>query len=773
MAVTETVKIVFEADTGGVTDTINDLVKLKKITQEEADALKKLGEEAKKTDDALGGLGDELDDLIKDLPKFNDGADNAGKNFVNLRTQVKQAKEEVQRMTAEFGEFSAEAQAARVKAGALADQMSDLNRQVNLLNPEAKAKAFVNFGNQIVGAFQIATGALQAFGAENEQVAKVAMRLQGALNVAQGIASLKQLKESYADIKVVLGVTTAAQVTQNAAQNAGVVSAGALTRAMNALKAAMLSNPFTAIAVALGTVVGAMILLNDETDEQIEKQKKLKELRDKEIDDLNDTADILQLQKEARDEGVNAARRELELLTARGAKGKELNEAQLKLAREELEALQSRQAFLGEEFKNEADRIKLAEDIKDKRNAIRVLEARFEKDQRDQSAKNYEDAEKKKTQALIDAQTEREKQAAATSALGQQFEQELAAQLKAIDDKASLDIRASNLFISNLEDRKATEQALELKALEDKKAKLIEFGKDTTDIELQIAEKKKEIYGTDKANYDKATADKLKADQERAKRSEELFAASQDFILSLSQSYYQREQQELEKQREKGVITEEQYQEKLKKIKQNQARQDKELAIFAATVSLAEAIVKALTIKPPASFAAAAATAAIAGLNLAKIIATPLPKFKHGTLSVPGTDTGQDTVMAMLRPGEAVIPTETNREYAPALRAIYRRDINAKELNDFVTNRDQGAFAFNQVSLDALYKRDLKVSALTQSGRSEPLNVQPTRITADVDVQQLSKAMNKNKAVEVTNTAALGEAIAAQLSKRINPRQVI
>jgi len=757
MAVTETVKIVFEADTKAITDTTKELTSLKKATEEDVAAFKKLSDETKNLNNTLSTTDD---------------------NFVSLRTQVKQAKDEVVRLSAEFGEFSAEAQAARVKAGQLADQMSDLNRQVNLLNPEAKAKAFVNFGSQVVGAFQIATGALQAFGAENEQVAKLAMRLQGALNVAQGIASLKQLKESYADIKVVLGVTTAAQVTQNAAQNAGVVSTGALTRAMNALKAAMLSNPFTAIAVALGTVIGAMILLNDETDEQIEKQKKLKELRDKEIDDLNDTADILQLQKEARDQGVNAARRELELLVARGAKGKELFQAQLNVAREELEALVEREAFLAGSFKNEEDRIKLQEDIKDKRNAIRAIEAKFEKDQQDEAVKNAKEAEAKKTKAIED---ELKRQAS----LRAQFEQEFTTQEGQIDKETQQRIRASNLLLTAIEnqskgeinlttDKEAQKLQLELKALQDKKDLYVQFGKDTTDIELSIAEKNNEIYQFDVKNKKKAADEKLEYDRKRLELLGQLSQESIDFIFSLNRASLDAQQNDLEQQREKGLITEEQYQEKLKQLKTKQAKADKEAQIFSAIMSTAQAIINALTVQPATLVPTAVAVASTIGaLNLAKIIATPLPKFKQGTLSVPGTDTGQDTVMAMLRPGEAVIPTETNREYAPALRAIYRRDINAKELNDFVTNREQGAFAFNQVSLDALYKRDLKVSALTQAGRSEQLNVQPTKITADVDVQQLTRAMSKNKAVEVTNTAALGEAIAAQLSKRINPRQVI
>lgn len=783
MAVTENVMITFKADGEDVKKTFDEIAKKIVGVKTETEKLVTENKTLKKSYEEALAQGKNVDELTRKL------ADN--------EVAIRASKKELQLFQSTID---------NVKTKQLNDELEQLNRQVNKLDPAAKAQAFVKFGNSVAGALQIATGAVQALGAESEELQKLGMRLQGALNVAQGIASLKDLKDSYKDLKVLLGVTTAAQTTLTTATTAGGVATTGASAALRGFAASLSATGIGAIVVALGALVGAMIALGSETDETAKKSERLLEIEAERARLAGDEVAASRALKLLKGELTEDAAKRLETEDEINKQIAKTSSDLAKLITNNKAIIQQYQTFAeqGREqeffaaFSDEAGDVirqyfALQENLVQLRKTavtqLQVVDEQANQNKKKTDEKANEDAKKADEKRIADAKARREKaaadalkelqdnqasidaQAAATAALGQQFEQELAAQLKAIDDKASLDIRASNLFISNLEDRKATEQALELQALEDKKKKLIEFGKDTTDIELQIAEKRKEIYGTDKANYDKATADKLKADLERSKLAEELFVASQDFILSLSQSYYQREQQDLEQQKEKGIITEEQYQAKLKQIKLAQARQDKELAIFSATVAFAEALVKALTTKnPPAALLLAAA---VGGLNLAKIIATPLPKFKHGTLSVPGTDTGQDTVMAMLRPGEAVIPTETNREYAPALRAIYRRDINAKELNDFVTNRDQGAFAFNQVSLDALYKRDLKVSALTQAGKSAQLTAQPTKITADVDVQQLSKAMSKNKAVEVTNTAALGEAIAAQLSKRINPRQVI
>lgn len=822
MAVTETVKIVFEADTKAITDTTEDLVKLKKITQEEADALKKLGEEAKKTTPAIGGLGDELDHLGGSLPKVNDNVDNVNQSFVSLRTQVKQAKEEVQRAEAAFGAFSNEANDARVKAGQLVDKLGDMNRQLNLLNPEAKAKAFVNFGNNIVGAFQIATGALQAFGAENEQVQKIAMKLQGALNVAQGIASLKGLKESYTDLKVILGVTSAAQTTLNTTQTAGAVATGGLTRAFQALRAAMLANPFTAIAVAIGSVVGAMILLADKTDNATQKTERLLEIEAERANLAGKEAEAQRALEVLRGKTTNDA---LKRQDAEKAINDEINKTSKALSEIIVKNKNLidfyNQSIKGTEREGEFLKTAGAEPIRQylalQQNLqqiretgvaqLQLIDAEAADKKKKDDAKSAEDFKKQDEKNIADAKSRREKaaadalkqlqdnqasidaQAAATAGLRNQFEQELAAQLKDIDSKTNLEkLRNANQFFGDENNLKLANIATELNAANLRLAKLKEFGQTETDeyqeqlakrdlllkefsqseldIEKELAKQKAEL-------LKKSEKERLDLQRDNIQKGFELLDLYTEIFTANKDAQQEAEIASLEKRREAGIISEEKYQEELRKIKLKGAEEAKKLQIFQATLNAAQAILSALatTYPDPVSKTIAVAYAGVVGaLNLAKIIATPLPKFKDGTLAVPGVDTGQDSVMAMLRPGEAVIPTETNREYAPVIRAIYRRDINAKELNDFVTNREQGAFAFNQVSLDALYKRDLKVSAITGAGRTaQP--VQPTRITADVDVQQLSRAIGKNKTFNLGNAEVVGNIIANRIINSNNPRR--
>lgn len=83
----------------------------------------------------------------------------------------------------------------------------------------------------------------------------------------------------------------------------------------------------------------------------------------------------------------------------------------------------------------------------------------------------------------------------------------------------------------------------------------------------------------------------------------------------------------LEKEREKkNEILEK----KKRKEQEKQAKFNKALAIAQAAINLGVAVTAALTVAPPASFAFAAITAAIAAVQLAAVIATPIPKYKVG-----------------------------------------------------------------------------------------------------------------------------------------------
>jgi len=79
---------------------------------------------------------------------------------------------------------------------------------------------------------------------------------------------------------------------------------------------------------------------------------------------------------------------------------------------------------------------------------------------------------------------------------------------------------------------------------------------------------------------------------------------------------------------------------------------DKALAIVSATINLAKSITAMLAVGP-AGFALAALSAALAGAQLAAIIATPIPQFFKGTDSAPGglAFVGEQGTELMRKPG--------------------------------------------------------------------------------------------------------------------------
>lgn len=87
---------------------------------------------------------------------------------------------------------------------------------------------------------------------------------------------------------------------------------------------------------------------------------------------------------------------------------------------------------------------------------------------------------------------------------------------------------------------------------------------------------------------------------------------------------------------------------------------------------------------PGLAAGAATAVGVFTAAQVAFIAAQENPyRFNEGTLSVPGYgDT--DTVPALLTPGEAVIPKDINKKYAPALAAIFNGSIPAEVLNQMI-----------------------------------------------------------------------------------------
>ena len=219
-------------------------------------------------------------------------------NLGSLKSQLKQAQQEVQTLSDKFGATSTQAVAAAKKAAILKDKIGDAKSLTDAFNPDAKFKALSGSLTGVAGGFSAITGAMGAFGTQSEDVEKALLKVQSAMALASGLQavgesvdSFKQLggviKDSYQKLLLfIAGQETQAVVATEVAVATQVeaVATEEATVAQISLNAAMKANPIGVVivgVVALGAAIAGLIYAmgdhNKAADKQAETNKRLAE----------------------------------------------------------------------------------------------------------------------------------------------------------------------------------------------------------------------------------------------------------------------------------------------------------------------------------------------------------------------------------------------------------------------------------------------------------------------------------------------------------------
>lgn len=140
--------------------------------------------------------------------------------------------------------------------------LSALTNEKGLKDSQKTFSSFVQLGSTVTASFATAQAALSLFGGESTNVAKAATVAQNTLTIALGARELAEAKTTLSTVAL-----TIATKAQTAADNAQI---GVLKR----LYTLIASNPYTALAVAIGLVVTAIIaLVNSETEQEKQAKK--------------------------------------------------------------------------------------------------------------------------------------------------------------------------------------------------------------------------------------------------------------------------------------------------------------------------------------------------------------------------------------------------------------------------------------------------------------------------------------------------------------------
>ncbi len=187
--------------------------------------------------------------------KVNDDIQDTTKNVVSLKTELRQAQNEVNELSKKFGATSKEAVEAAKKAAELKDAIGDAKALTDAFNPDAKFKALTSTLGGVAGGFSAVQGAIGLMGKESEDVEKMILKVQSAMAISQGVQAIGESVDSFKQLGAVIRSTTLFQKALSAATAIQTFVTNGATLSAKALRGALVATGVGALVVGIGLLI--------------------------------------------------------------------------------------------------------------------------------------------------------------------------------------------------------------------------------------------------------------------------------------------------------------------------------------------------------------------------------------------------------------------------------------------------------------------------------------------------------------------------------------
>lgn len=304
--------------------------------------MKRLQEETGKTSLNVGNYSDAVKGLTTRI-------ENQTKKLALLRLEGKQG-------TAEYQQLSKE---TAILKDAIADATAEIK---NMASDTADLDAILSFTAGASGGFSAFTGAMELFGAESDDVQEAQKKLQAAIAITTGVQAIQNTVQKQSSImlgisRLQMAALSKAQVYNRLVTIQGTKATLSATVAQKAFNIIASANPYVLLALALTTVVGALVLFASNTDKAANSQQKLNEAQKFWLDYLETEATEM---NRVSNERVAQLNRELNIAKARNASLSETRKIEDEILAERTQAHNRSVGFYGQELDNlEANRAKL------------------------------------------------------------------------------------------------------------------------------------------------------------------------------------------------------------------------------------------------------------------------------------------------------------------------------------------------------------------------------------------------------------------------------
>lgn len=304
--------------------------------------MKRLQEETGKTSLNVGNYSDAAKGLTTQI-------ENQTKQLALLRLEGKQG-------TAEYQQLSKETAVLR---DAVKDATAEITR---MASDTSNLDAVLGAAAAASGGFAAFTGAMELFGAESEDVQEAQKKLQAAIAITTGVQAIQNAVQKQSAVmlgisRIQMAALSKAQVYNRLVTMQGTKATLAATVTQKAFNLIAAANPYVLLALALITVVGALVLFASNTDKSAKNQQKLNEAQKAWLDYLATEATEM---NRVSNERVAQLERELNIAKARNASLGETRKIEDEILAERTKAHNKSVGFYAQELNDlEANRAKL------------------------------------------------------------------------------------------------------------------------------------------------------------------------------------------------------------------------------------------------------------------------------------------------------------------------------------------------------------------------------------------------------------------------------
>lgn len=285
--------------------------------------------------DAAKGLKMELQSLVQQM--------------AYLKTQGQQGSEEYQKMAA--------------RAGQLKDAIMDANTEVKAMASDTRAlDSVMGAASAASGGFSAYTGLTQLLGTSSESTAEAQKTLGSAIAIVSGVTAIQNALQKESNLMTGIRIlqtkaATKAEQLDTAAKKKNMVATAAATVTQKIFNLVASANPYVLLAIALITVVGALVAFAAGSSRAAKEQTKLNKAMAAQLDYMEQYAQSV---TRVNNERIQELQNELDVAKARNASVAETRKLEDEIYQERVKAHDKQMQIYAEQVAGlESNRVKL------------------------------------------------------------------------------------------------------------------------------------------------------------------------------------------------------------------------------------------------------------------------------------------------------------------------------------------------------------------------------------------------------------------------------